>query len=83
VHQYVVRVPARDRVRERLAAAGVETACFYPRSLAAQPALAGFPHAPTPRADVFCAETLALPVHECLTAADVSRVVAAIGAAPP
>lgn len=83
VHQYVVRVPGRDAVRARLAAAGVESALFYPRSLAAQPALAGFRHEPTPLADAFCAEALALPVHECLTHDDVSQVLSAFGSHAP
>lgn len=83
VHQYVVRVPKRDAVRARLAAAGVESALFYPRSLAAQPALAGWPHDPTPVADAFCSEALALPVHECLSDEDLSRVLAAFGSNAP
>ncbi len=83
VHQYVVRVPARDGVRQRLAAAGVECAYFYPASLAAQPALVGFPHDPTPRADTFCTEALALPVHEGVSLDEVSYICAQLGAAPP
>jgi dTDP-4-amino-4,6-dideoxygalactose transaminase len=83
VHQYVVRVPRRDAVRARLAAAGIESALFYPRSLSGQPALAGFPHAPTPVADAFCEEALALPVHECLTPVDLARIVDAIGREAP
>jgi dTDP-4-amino-4,6-dideoxygalactose transaminase len=76
-------VPKRDAVRARLAAAGVESALFYPRSLAAQPALSGWPHDPTPVADAFCAEALALPVHECLSDEDLSRVLAAFGSNAP
>jgi dTDP-4-amino-4,6-dideoxygalactose transaminase len=83
VHQYVVRVPRRDAVRARLAAAGVESGLFYPRSLAAQPALSGWPHAPTPNADAFCAEALALPVHESLDEADVDAVIDAVGSHAP
>lgn len=83
LHQYVLRVPSRDALRAHLAEAGVETAIYYPGSLAAQPALAGFPHAPTPNADAFCAESLALPVHECLSAADVDHVLAAFAGFTP
>jgi dTDP-4-amino-4,6-dideoxygalactose transaminase len=75
VHQYVVRVPARERVRERLRAAGVETAVYYPRPLGDQPALAAWPRTPTPNAETFCREALALPVHEHLSDEDASRVV--------
>ncbi len=83
LHQYVVRVPNRDAVRSRLAASGVDSALFYPRSLANQPALAGFPHAPTPEADAYCAEALAIPLHECLSHNEVSQVVAAFGSHAP
>lgn len=83
LHQYVVRVPRRDALRVSLAEAGVETAIYYPSSLATQPALAGFPHAPTPNADRFCAESLALPVHECLSAADVDHILTAFEAFAP
>lgn len=77
LHQYVVRVPRREALRAHMLEAGIETATYYPSSLALQPALAGFPHAPTPHADAFCAESLALPVHECLSPSDVDRVLAA------
>lgn len=83
LHQYVVRVPRRDALRAAFAEAGVETAIYYPASLAAQPALAGFPHAPTPNADAFCAESLALPVHECLSPRDVDQVLAACAGFTP
>lgn len=79
VHHYVVRMPDRDRVRSALGAAGVETALYYPRSLSSQPALAGYPRAPTPNADAFCADSFAIPVHEGLTESEVDRVVDAFG----
>jgi hypothetical protein len=69
---FVVRVPERERVRAHLAGRGIETAVYYPRSLAAQPALAAWSR-PTPRADAFCGDCLALPVHEGLTDVDVER----------
>ena len=40
-HQYVVRCSARDRLRRLLAAAGIETAVYYPRTLLELPGLAG------------------------------------------
>lgn len=66
VHQYVVRVPHRDRLRQHLSDHGIESAIYYPIPLSKQPALSDFPRLPTPNADHFCAESLALPVHECL-----------------
>lgn len=80
VHQYVVRVSGRDDVAFRLREAGVETAIYYPAPVSAQPAVLGLPHMPTPNADRFCAEALALPVHECLGDDDVSAVIAALRA---
>jgi dTDP-4-amino-4,6-dideoxygalactose transaminase len=74
VHQYVLRVPRRDDFRAHMAARGVETAVYYPHALSRQPALQGIAHAPTPRAEAFCAESVALPVHECLADDDVGRV---------
>lgn len=80
VHQYVILVPRaadRDAVAARMRERGVETAVYYPRSLASQPALAEFARA-TPRADAFCTRCLALPVHESLSEGDVARVIEAV-----
>ncbi len=83
VHHYVVRTSGRDKVRTALASAGVETALYYPRSLASQPALAGYPSRPTPNADAFCADSFAIPVHEGLSGTDVDRVIDAFGRHSP
>lgn len=73
VHQYVVRTPRRDALRSFLADRGVETAVYYPSPVSRQPALP--PGPPTPQADRYCAESLALPVHETLTDAQVDQVI--------
>ncbi len=78
VHQYVVRVAQRDALRQHLADRGVESAIYYPIPLSRQKALEGIAHAPTPEADRFCAESLALPVHECLGDDDASAVIDAM-----
>ncbi len=78
VHVYAVRLSRRAAVRRALAEQEVETAVYYPRSLAAQPALSG-PHAPTPVADRLATELLALPVHADLRDEDVDRVCDALG----
>ncbi len=83
VHQYVVTVPRREALRQHLAERGVESAIYYPIPLSRQEALSGIAHAPTPNADRFCAESLALPVHECLAPADVARVIDAVNAFAP
>jgi dTDP-4-amino-4,6-dideoxygalactose transaminase len=81
VHHYVVRTPRRDALQQRLAASGIESAIYYPRTVGDQPAMVGLPRAPTPNADRYCAEALALPVHEALSDDDVTRIVDAIRAA--
>jgi dTDP-4-amino-4,6-dideoxygalactose transaminase len=72
---YVILTASRDLVMRRLAEAGVEASVYYPRSLAAQPAL---PRRPTPVADHLCARMLALPCHEGMSASDVARVLAVL-----
>lgn len=78
VHHYVVRSARRDALQRACAAAEIETALYYPRPVGAQPAMAGYPAVPTPNADAYCREALALPVHEGLTDTDVDRVLDAI-----
>lgn len=74
----VLRHPERDRLAAALAERGVGTAVYYPRSLAAQPALGD--QAPTPHADRFCAQALALPCHAGMDEAAVDHVIAAVRA---
>ena len=75
---YCIQHPERDALRARLLAAGIQTAIYYPRTLAQQPALADCPRQPTPNADRFCAEALALPCFEGLSSAHVDAVCAAL-----
>lgn len=70
-----MRTPRRDALQRALAAAGIETAVYYPRTVADQPAMRGLPPAHTPNADRYCAEALALPVHECLPDDAVAEVI--------
>jgi dTDP-4-amino-4,6-dideoxygalactose transaminase len=82
-HQYVVRVPHRDAVRERLARAGVETAVHYPWTLPEAPGLAGrvLLREPCPGAEAAAREVLSLPVHPWLTPAERRRCLEALDAA--
>lgn len=75
-HQYVVRVPDRDGVRERLAARGIATAVFYPVPLHLQECFAdlGYREGSFPQAEKASREVLALPVFAELTDAEVDRV---------
>ncbi len=83
LHHYVVRVPRRDALQAHLRERGIDTAVYYPASLSTQPALAVYAPGPTPNADRFCAESLALPVHESLAPGDVDQVVDAVGSFRP
>ena len=79
-HQFVVRVPARERLRAHLAAAGLGTEVYYPSPLHLQPALAelGYRAGSCPRAEAACEEVLALPIHPAMVADGPEQVVAAI-----
>lgn len=84
--QYTIRITdvQRDGVAERLKAAGIPTAVYYPRALHDQPAYAGAPvdRAPVPTvASRLAASVLSLPMHPYLSESDVDRVVEAIVAA--
>jgi len=82
-HQYVVRVPNRDRVRAHLAARGVGTEVYYPVPFHRQPCFAAvvqdseaFPHA-----DAAAREVLALPIFPGLTRDQQQHVVSCVAEA--
>jgi dTDP-4-amino-4,6-dideoxygalactose transaminase len=78
-HLFPVRVPERDAVRARLAAAGVATGLHYSPSMPEHAALAGralTPHE-VPNARAWAAEELSLPMFPQLTREERDRVVAA------
>jgi dTDP-4-amino-4,6-dideoxygalactose transaminase len=82
-HQFVVRARARERLRERLAAAGVGTMVHYPTPPFAHPALA--PNAPPPGsfalAERLAEEVISLPVGPHLVPGGAERTVEALAAA--
>jgi dTDP-4-amino-4,6-dideoxygalactose transaminase len=82
-NQYIVRVPARDRVKAALAARNVGTAVYYPVPFHRQECFAFLGYAPDafPHADRAASETLALPVFAELSDGQLSHVVASIAAA--
>ena len=75
--QYTVRVPGRDAVRARLAAAGIPTVVHYPTPLNRQPALPD-PSAHLPASDAAAAEVLSLPFGPYILEAEQARVAAAL-----
>ncbi len=82
---YAVLLPdaaARSRLQNRLKAAGVPTAIYYPRPLHRQPAYAGA-HDGTalPVSENLASRIMALPIHPDLTEADVNQVCDAVAVA--
>jgi dTDP-4-amino-4,6-dideoxygalactose transaminase len=79
-HQFVVRVPERDRVREHLAKLGVGSEVYYPIPLHAQRCFAhiGYKAGDFPEAEKAAAEVLALPIFPELRADERERVVVGI-----
>jgi dTDP-4-amino-4,6-dideoxygalactose transaminase len=64
-NQYVVRVPNRDAVKQRLAERGIGTAIYYPIPLHLQECFAYLRHneGDFPESERACREVLALPVY--------------------
>ena len=79
-HQYVVRVPKRDELRQFLAARGVGSEIYYPVPLHLQKAFAylGYKHGDMPEAEKACQEVLALPIFPELREDEQQAVVQAI-----
>ncbi len=79
-HQYVVRFRERDRVRARLAEAGISSAVFYPVPFHLQECFADLGYHPGdfPEAERAAKEVLALPMFPQLTDAEIERVAEAV-----
>jgi dTDP-4-amino-4,6-dideoxygalactose transaminase len=75
-NQYVIRVPNRDEVKAKLAAAGVGSAIYYPIPLHQQECFAylGYKAGDLPESEKACREVLALPVYPELSAEQVRHV---------
>lgn len=76
-HQFVIRAPRRDELRNHLAACGVETAVYYPVPLHLQPCFQalGCPRGGCPHAEQAAEDSLALPMYAELTDAEQQYVV--------
>lgn len=68
-HIYAIRVPERDRVSEKLRAAGVATGIHYPTPVHLQPAYAflGYQRGSLPSAEEYAATCLSLPIYAEIT----------------
>jgi dTDP-4-amino-4,6-dideoxygalactose transaminase len=75
-HQFVIRSPQRDLLREHLERQGIPVAVLYPATLNQQPAWA-YPH-PFEEAEKAAAEVLSLPLHPYLSHRALDQVIEAI-----
>ena len=82
-HQYVVRVPDRDKVREKLTAAGIGCAVYYPIPLHLQECFASLGHSAGdfPESEKAARQSLALPIYPELTAEQIREVAGAVAKA--
>lgn len=82
-HQYVVRVPNRDAVREALKAKGIGTEVYYPLPLHLQECFQdlGWRKGDFPVSEKAAAEVLALPIYPELTEEQQRYVVSSLAAA--
>ena len=76
-HQYVIRAPRRDALRDHLTARQIGSEVYYPIPLHLQKALAylGYAEGAFPEAERACREVLALPIFPEIRADEQERVV--------
>jgi dTDP-4-amino-4,6-dideoxygalactose transaminase len=79
-HQYVIRTPRRDELREHLAGREIETAIYYPLGLPEQKCFdyLDYKRGDFPEAERAACETLALPIYPEISSEALSYVVNSI-----
>jgi UDP-2-acetamido-2-deoxy-ribo-hexuluronate aminotransferase len=75
--QYTIRVAEREKVQDRMKAAGIPTVVHYPIPLNQQPAVAD-PKARLPIGDSVAGQVLSLPMHPYLRAHELQSIVSAL-----
>jgi UDP-2-acetamido-2-deoxy-ribo-hexuluronate aminotransferase len=75
--QYTIRIPDRDTLGEKLKAAGIPTAVYYPKCLHEQPVFShlGYSYGDFPAAEAASREVLSLPLNPYLTDAEQDFVI--------
>ncbi|MDP6418295.1 MAG: DegT/DnrJ/EryC1/StrS family aminotransferase [Candidatus Krumholzibacteria bacterium] len=78
-HQYTLRLPQRDELKEFLAGKGISSAIYYPLPLHQQPCFSSLPGAAVslPKTEKIAGEVLSLPIYPELSDSAVDEVVSA------
>lgn len=81
-HQYVIRIPERDKARQFLQERGIGTAIFYPIPIHRQPCFQQFSSSQEayPEAEKASREVLALPIYPEMTIEEMNYVIEGIKA---
>lgn len=73
-HQYTIRTPRRDALKDYLAERGIASEIYYPIPLHCQPCLREYAGAPLPVCERVAAEALSLPIAAQLSPAQIEYV---------
>ena len=79
-YAYVIRTPERDKLKEKLLAADIETGIHYPIPLHLLPVTAhlGYKAGQFPVTEQYAKEILSLPMYAELTDAEVERIASTV-----